>query len=602
MSPKREYKNQRKHYKEVLDQLKARSNRYSNMRLIVLFAGIAFAIWSYEQKNYMVIAICLSITLIVFITLVVMHHKVNHKKTWTRAMYNINDYGVKHINGQWGEHEQSGEAYVDEHHAFSWDLDLFGKRSLFQWMNHTNTPIGEKKLRDALIRPHKTKEHITRRQEAVSELATKMKWVQEFRAVGMMEKKKPIQDEAELIKWGKKVDSFYLQKPLKWFITLLPFITIPIISMVFVIPGFIKHIAFIAFIIQCGIVVLHFFTRSQLMSSVGNYRKQIQVYEQMIHLFEEETFKSDLLRDLQKKLKYKDKETASMQIKKLDRIMDMISLRYLQFYLLFDILTLWDYHCMFALEGWKSKYGHELDSWLDVLGEMEALSSIATITYEQPTWIMPKIDHKREVIAEAMGHPLINGEDRVCNSIVFGKERTSLLITGSNMSGKSTFLRTIGINMILAYAGAPVCAKYFSCPIMDIYTSMRVKDDIDNKVSSFYAELIRIKKIIQAANQGKHIFYLLDEIFKGTNSRDRHIGAKTLIKKLAEGPTLGLVSTHDLELAELADEPGSKIGNYHFQEFYKGDKIYFDYMLYPGVSDTFNAVYLMRQIGIDILE
>ncbi|QUI25208.1 DNA mismatch repair protein [Vallitalea pronyensis] len=600
MSPKREYKNQRKHYEEVLEELKKRSNRYSNMRLILLLAGIIFALWMYEQKNYVYVIAGLCVTLVVFIGLVVMHHKVNRKKTLAQAMYDINAYGINHIIGQWGDNELSGAMYVDEHHAFSYDLDLFGKRSLFQWMNHTNTPIGEKKLRDALVRPHKTKENIVKRQEAVTELASKMKWVQNFRAVGMMEKKKPIEDETELIKWGKKVDAFYLKKPLKWFIRLMPFITIPSIIMAFIIPGIMKHVAFIAFLIQTGIVVFHFFTKSSPLIAVGNYRKQIQVYEQMIRLFEEETFETPLLQDLKRKLKYRDKKTASMQIKKLDQIMDMISLRYFQFYLLFDILTFWDYHCMFALEGWKAKYGQALDRWLDVLGELESLCSIATITYEQPQWVMPTIYHKREIMAEAMGHPLIHEEERVCNSVIFGKERTSLLITGSNMSGKSTFLRTIGINMILAYAGAPVCAQYFHCPIMDIYTSMRVKDDIDNKVSSFYAELIRIKRIIQAANEGKHIFYLLDEIFKGTNSRDRHIGAKTLIKKLAEGPTLGLVSTHDLELAELADEPHSKIANYHFQEFYKGDKIYFDYTLYPGVSDTFNAVYLMRQIGIHI--
>ena len=200
-----------------------------------------------------------------------------------------------------------------------------------------------------------------------------------------------------------------------------------------------------------------------------------------------------------------------------------------------------------------------------------------------------------------LGHPLLS-EKRVYNDVSIKDPSNILLITGSNMSGKSTFLRTIGINLILSYTGAPVCAKAFSASIMEIYTCMRISDNLEESISSFYAELIRIKMIVSASKEGKQIFFLLDEIFKGTNSLDRHTGAKILIKQLQSCGAVGLVSTHDLELGELEKESAEKVKNYHFREYYKNDEIHFDYKLRPGVSTTRNALYLIKMAGLDINE
>jgi len=199
-----------------------------------------------------------------------------------------------------------------------------------------------------------------------------------------------------------------------------------------------------------------------------------------------------------------------------------------------------------------------------------------------------------------MGHPLLINTC-VANSLKFEPPENILLITGSNMSGKSTLLRTVGINLVLAYAGGNVCAKTFKCSIMDIYTCMRVNDDLEKNISSFYAELLRIKMIVNAVEEGQTVFFLLDEIFKGTNSIDRHTGAKALIMKLSKAKVLGLVSTHDLELGDLEKE-SNKVKNYHFQESYKDNEIYFDYKLRPGVSTTRNAAFLMKMAGIEFSE
>lgn len=598
MNPKRQYIKKKDMYKKELEKLNHKINVYGNVRLIVILVGLALTIWSYTRKSYILSLNSLIITLVLFISLIIIHQKNIDLRPRLTALHKINENGIKRLRGEWKKFQKTGEEFIDEDHNYSWDLDIFGKNSLFQWINHTNTPMGKKKLRDSLIKPNKNIELIRKRQKAITELSQNMDWVHELEAAGMIEDNNNI-DEGELIKWSKDVVPFYLNNILGLFVKILPIVSVLTIVLPFCIPSF-SHVYGIIFMsIQILFVFKGLGKRHSRLSTIDSFKKQIAIYDKMIKLIESRDFESSLLMDLKKQME-SENEITSSQIKKLDSIMDMINVRHVQFYLIFDILTLWDYQCAISLENWKSRYGKNLTKWLDSLGEFEALASLATIAYEQPDWVMPTIINEYKVSATKIGHPLINDNDRVCNNVVFGGRYSSLLVTGSNMSGKSTFLRTIGINLVLAYAGAPVCAKEFCCPLMDLYTSMRVKDDIDNKISSFYAELLRIKKIIKATNDGEKVFYLLDEIFKGTNSRDRHIGAKTLIKKLCKGNTLGLVSTHDLELADLETDPDSRVKNYHFQEHYKDNKILFDYKLYSGVSNTFNAVFLMKEIGIDI--
>ena len=269
------------------------------------------------------------------------------------------------------------------------------------------------------------------------------------------------------------------------------------------------------------------------------------------------------------------------------------------YYIPINILTLWDYQCLINLQRFKKASGASLKSWLEVIGEMEALNSLSTIAYEHSDWAMPKFQDGSPIFkAKSLGHPLL-GASRVYNDIHIEKSQNVLLITGSNMSGKSTLLRTTGINLVLAYAGAPVCAESFYCSIMDIYTCMRTSDNLEKNISSFYAELLRIKKLVTATENKTPIFFLLDEIFKGTNSIDRHTGAKVLVSKLSNENALGFVSTHDLELGEI-ENTNKKVKNYHLKEYYKDDKLYFDYKLRTGVSTTRNALYLMKMAGLEI--
>ncbi len=598
---KEEYRKRLDIYHQQLQQLTRKSNLLSNLRLLVMTIGLAGTIWLYFLKMQGTSTIVFFTTLLVFIVLVVMHERVHRTKDKTESLYRINEQGIKRFDGEWKGFKETGEVFADENHFFSWDLDIFGKASLFQRMNAAETYIGKEKLKASLITPQKSCEAIAQRQEAIKELAGKIDWRQRFQAAGMAERD-AVKAPDQLLRWSKERNAFYRKPWVNWPARILPVLTIVAIISAAMFPKMPYFIAVLLLLLQIFALGIRFKEMFKILNVVDTYRRDIKTYETMIGLIEQESFHSSYINALKKRMQGKQGETIKQQIRKLDKILDWVSFRHAQFYILFNILTLWDYHCTIAVEQWKERYGCYLAEWIACLGEIEALSSLAVIAFEQPQWSTPKIVSEQKICTRQMGHPLIADEQRVCNDISFGEEENVLLITGSNMSGKSTFLRTLGINLVLAYAGAPVCAEAFECPILEIYTSMRVKDNLEQNISSFYAELLRIKTMIEAAAKGEPIFFLLDEIFKGTNSRDRHIGAKTLIRKLSGESALGLVSTHDLELSKLAEEKKTKMQNYHFQEYYKDGQIFFDYHLYPGVSTTLNAIYLMKQAGIEIEE
>jgi DNA mismatch repair ATPase MutS len=341
--------------------------------------------------------------------------------------------------------------------------------------------------------------------------------------------------------------------------------------------------------------------RGKALEAVYAYKDSIRIYEEMLERFEKRTFKSDYLQDLKKGLYDRDGKAAFEQIRKLSGLAELISNRGNSMFLVINIFTLWDIQCMIALEAWKEKSGRSLARWMDTVAELEGLASLAIIHFDHQEWALPKIvSADSGIVAVNMGHPLL--VNSTFNDLSIEKRSGILLITGSNMSGKSTLLRTVGINLVLAYAGAPVCARSFSCSRVQIYSCMRVRDNLGENISSFYAELLRIKEIVGATKTEKKIFFLLDEIFKGTNSQDRHAGAKVLIRQLSKAGTMGMVSTHDLELGDLERESERRIRNYHFREFYKNDEIHFDYKLRPGISTTRNALYLIKMAGIEVDE
>ena len=341
----------------------------------------------------------------------------------------------------------------------------------------------------------------------------------------------------------------------------------------------------------------------RLDSVIGTFiknKKEIIKYSKLLELIQNEKFESKMLLELQKEL-ITSNINCKLEMKKLRSIVnwlgDSTSNAY---YLIINVFLMSDIFILSNLEEWRVKNGHKLEKWLNVMGEIEALVSLSTLAFEHNEWVYPSISGINEIEAKEVTHPLLGNRAKANDFNLNGAEKVAL-ITGSNMSGKSTFLRTIGFNMILTYLGLPTSSKGFKCGISNIYTCMRTQDNLEENISSFYAEILRIKLVIEAAKSGEKVFFLLDEIFKGTNSNDRHDGARILIEQLVKLQGVGLVSTHDLELCNLENEK-SWLVNYNFREYYKDSKINFDYILRRGKSETQNAKHLMKLAGIDIEE
>jgi len=282
------------------------------------------------------------------------------------------------------------------------------------------------------------------------------------------------------------------------------------------------------------------------------------------------------------------------RIRKLDYRLNMV-------YVPLNILFFFDYKHLVLLEKWRSSAGQKLPEWFDAIAEIEALSSFANLLHNHPNWATPRIsDEYFTLEAENMGHPLIPEKERVCNSFSLNGAGQIAIVTGSNMSGKSTFERSIGVNMALALAGAPVCASAFTITNCRLYTYMRINDHLEEHTSSFYAELKRLKQLIDITKDHGQVFFLLDEVLRGTNSRDRQIGSMALIRQLAQQQATGIIATHDLALGELAQELPDNVCNSHFDVQINGEEMTFDYKLYQGICTSLNASMLMKKIGIEI--
>ena len=501
----------------------------SNLRLSVALGGLAItAFVFYKTSSYYLGAGLLLATLAGFVYLVRIHRRIRRNARFSDILVKINRTSLERLAGEWKDFGDSGKDFMDENHPYAADLDIFGQGSLFQWINTAITFSGRKELAQRLTEPTHSAAEILQIQEAVTELAARLTWRQRYLAEAMASGGASLNPE-DLLGWAGSQNPFYRQAWVKPLFRALPVLTIILLILYFspIKLSFIWPLA--GLVVQGIILMISGKPRSKVLNTVYRYESSIRAYYEMLKRFENASFSSGLLVNLKKSLRNKQNLPAFRQIDRLAKIVDAISNRNNAMFAVINILTLWDYQCMIALEEWKQKSGRFLRIWLKVLGEMEALSSLALIRHDNPDWIMPQIvTDKPGLAARGMGHPLLT-KQRVCNDLEVGHPAGVLLITGSNMSGKSTLLRTAGINLVLAYVGAPVCAAEFACSIMQVYTCMRVSDNLEKNISSFYAELLRIKQIVQASKEPGQLFFLLDEIFKGTNSADRHVGAKVVV-------------------------------------------------------------------------
>ncbi|MCI7442729.1 MAG: DNA mismatch repair protein MutS [Clostridium sp.] len=592
------YNDNIKNAKKNITTLTKSINMIGWIRLFIVLIGV-FS--TYKLYNYGGVIYGITTTLVfilIFLVVAIIHGNKISERDRQNCIIEINEKGLKRLDGRYREFEDKGKDLIEEKDPFCEDLDIFGQNSLFQMINTTRTEAGRKILGKILsLKELPKRNEIIEKQKAIKELGDKAEWRQKL-YIDATFKKKSDENLDELIKWCKN-------KKNAGKISLIIAGIFMLITMTMIFLAIVKIIPFSALILDLMVnfCVIKFLTKDKegVIDLFNSSKYSIKAYANTLSLIEDEEFNSEYLKKLKGKLKEDNKVSCKEEMKKLSSLMDWIGDSTSNaYYFIINVLAFADVFIIYNLNCWRERNGEKVEKWIEVMGEFDALSSIANISFDHDDWCLGEISNDKEVIAKEVAHPLI-GERAVANDYELKSPKKITLITGSNMSGKSTFLRTIGINLVLTYIGAPACAKEFKCGIMNIYTCMRTKDNLEESISSFYAEILRIKLIIEACKKGENVFFLLDEIFKGTNSKDRHIGATVLVKQLAQNGAIGLLSTHDLELCDLEKE-NKEIGNFNFREYYEDNKIKFDYKLRKGKSETKNAVYLMKLAGIEISE
>jgi len=582
-------------YRTEIAGIVKRNNWYSLFRLLSFVAAIFLLVKGGSINIYAAIGSAL-IAISILLFFVNRSARLSNRKKLLEELLEINTLEINALQWDFGDFE-GGQSYFDPEHSYTSDLDIFGERSLFQYLNRTSLAKGRECLAGWLSHPAESAV-IIKRQLAVAELGDKLDWRQEFYASGRMSKETE-QDYDDLIAWLAARPMMVGNSIYRILLILLPLLTTGSLAMVsWLIPWNIP-VTFV--LIQLGLVGGNLRRINHHHNQVSRKYELLVKYADLIRLIEEEKFEAARLQALQEGL-HCEGRSAGQKLRSLARIVVDFDRRLNMIMgVVLNALLMWDLQCILRLEKWKKNSARELPGWFTILGEFEALNSLAGFRFNVPATVFPIPDLKGPIIrAENLAHPLILPDENVPNDICLDDFGQFMLITGSNMAGKSTFLRTIGVNLVLAATGAPVMAREMQFRPTEIITSMRIRDSLSSRESTFYAELKRLRKIIDVHNHGNQALVLLDEILKGTNSKDKHFGSEMFIRQLIELNSAGLIATHDLELSKLAKEFPDNIRNYCFEVQIDKQEFIYDYKLRNGVCQTMNATELMKKMGISI--
>ena len=594
MNPEAFYAQQNSEISAQLNSLLLKKTRLGWGRFLLMMAIIA-SIYFVVNTSPFYLAVTL-LLLIVFVRVVVTDIGNNNSIAHTRYILQIIEDELTALTGKY-YHFEDGAMHMPHDHPYANDIDLFGRASLFQYINRTTSEMGSATLAGWLLQPSVT-ETILQRQAAMTELSALTPWRQQLQAFGK-EKMIGLQTKERLQNWMLEKGSFsHAIWPLLQYLipaVMLTVITLNIFDFVSnpVRNYFLLASAILAYFISKKVIPIHY--------QVSKMAEELSVLSDSIQLIETASFQSPLLQQLHATYLV-EKGTASNQLKQLKRILARLDYRLNPvIFIPLAILLQWDLQQVMALEKWKRRNQQNITDWFDALGKLEALCSLATLQFNHPDWCLPEIKPAHfSIHGEAIGHPLISKSKRVNNPININESGELMLITGSNMAGKSTYLRSIGINVVLTMMGSAVCAKSFSLSPVQLITSMRIADNLEENTSTFYAELKKLKNVIEKVNNNEKVFILLDEILRGTNSLDRHTGSVALTKQLIKHQASGIIATHDIELARLKETYPNNILNYHFDAQVSNDELYFDYELKEGICSSINASILMKKIGIEL--
>ncbi|MGB3852206.1 MAG: DNA mismatch repair protein MutS [Tunicatimonas sp.] len=586
------------HYQRQASRAAQRFNYLSVVRTLVFVFALVGLVYLANARNDDGFLILFLVFAVGFPALIRYHNRLRQRRDQQLTLKLVNEHELQRLALRFDGFD-AGKAFQTSQHSYSGDLDIFGDHSLFQLINRSATQAGKAMLARWLLAPS-PKATLLERQEAVQEMEQRTDWRQTFQAYGLQY---VASDEnlATLLTWMNEPPALKrpkLYQGLCYGLALLATLAI-ILYFTTALPGYVV----IGLLAINGIIL---WTTAEV--ALVTHRKTAQsvavlrAYQHMFVSVEGQSFTSPLLQRIREEL-YHQGVPASRQISRLRYILENFDARANLFYHIFNVVLLLDVSWLLQADRWKQRVQGDVAQWFAGMSQVEALSSIASFAFAHPTFAFPTISDQRfRLSAQGLGHCLIPSAQRVANDFVMQDRGTITIITGSNMSGKSTFLRTVGVNVVLALAGAPVCAERFEVSVLQVFTSMRTQDSLEENVSSFYAELRRLRQLLDLLQAPEvPVLFMLDEILKGTNSQDRHHGAASLIKQLSQLEATGFVSTHDLELGKL-EESLLKVKNYSFTSTIEQDEIHFDYQLREGVCQSFNASKLMAKMGIALEE
>jgi len=581
---------------QTLAILNKRKSFHGWLRLLIVCTGAA-SIYFTSPNPLWINVLLVACTSVIF--LIVLKKDLSNRDSISHHehLLEINKQEVRYLNHQFA-HQKDGSSFLEDESSYAGDLDIFGRSSVYQYINRTCSQQGNQLLAQWLLNAAEAKE-ILARQNAVKELCQQTIWRQALHAHSSTSVIS-VAGQQTIETWLKESNTFSQTKSWQLIRYIIPALSVScLLCYLFDLvntPQFLLLLLFFSIIASAISRKVNPFYRA-----LSKITAETNTLFNIIACIENSSFQDPLLNSLKKHFHSKTKK-ASEQVAQLNRILNRFDYRLNPIvFIPLNILLLWDLQQILQLEKWKDKNNQELSHWFDAMARFEALSSLGTLAFNHPDWCFPVLNTEQpEFTAVQLGHPLIKPEKSVCNDFsTIGAGKINI-VTGSNMAGKSTFLRSVGVNMILATMGAPVCASKMTVSPLKVMTSMRIKDNLEENTSTFYAELKKLKTIIDAVNSRQPVFILLDEILRGTNSLDRHTGSMALIRQLLHHYATGIVATHDLELAGMIKEFPEGIHNYYFDAALDGEELYFDYTLKHGVCQNLNASILMKKIGIEL--
>ena len=571
-----------------LESTKKKINIVSNTRLGValLFICLFYFGFKYHDLFY-----SLPVVLFAFVLLVRKHAKLFGEKTHLENLIKIQRYELHGLDGDYS-HNSSGSEFINVHHPYTHDLDIFGEGSLFQYINRSHTRGGKKRFADRLSRKPESGEQIKSWQDAVAELASKNEFRHEVQALSMQVDEQP-HDERQLDQWLSEPVFIFGRPPYRFILNTFPALTLALVVLAFFVDGLTSFAIFAAFL-QWLFLGFHLKRINAFHQNISRKKNTLEKYAGILYFIRKEKYASSHMQALGNHA-----GEADTKLRQLAGLVSAFDARLNTMTNLFvNSLLMYDLQCVYRLEKWKSENAASMKGWLEVIHETEVLCSLGTFSFNHPQFAFPLINSDQRLSANGLGHPLLAENERVVNDVDLDAQQSIIIITGANMAGKSTFLRSLGVNVVLGLMGSPVCAEKFDCPLIDLRSGMRTADSLKENQSYFYAELDRLKSIMEELREGTPLLILLDEILKGTNSTDKQAGSIALVKQLVDHPCLVLIATHDLALGDLERVHPGRVHNYSFEADIKNDQLFFDYRLKRGVAQTMNATFLMKKMGI----